>query len=393
MLILTRDPLRAAVEAATGGNVTVMYDDKGYPSYMCRLPAFNIEDIDPALGAGVHPAFVVNGVVKSEIWIGQFPAAVHDSRALSLPGRDPAASVTWDTADARCTAKGAGWHMMTNAEWAALALLSHKARGADAVSGNTNYGRDYSKTYETAPRQDNGAPGNASGTARTLTGAGPASWRHNGEFGGISDLVGNVWEWQRGLRMVNGEIQIIEANNAADNTVSHAADSAAWKAILQDGSLVAPGTANTLKLNALGATGTGAPQLDVAVTSQSDGTTSASVSYKSLTAAAGVTAPNLLKLLGLYPHATDMNRGSLYMRNLDERFPLRGGSWDGGANAGLFALNLNNPRSNSNTNIGFRPALGEDQKARAQGRAFSAPSKGPATHGQAPKHQQAATGQ
>ena len=35
--------------------------------------------------------------------------------------------------------------------------------------------------------------------------------------------------------------------------------------------------------------------------------------------------------------------------------PIRGGNWNNGANAGLFALNLNNPRSNVNTNIGFRP--------------------------------------
>lgn len=39
------------------------------------------------------------------------------------------------------------------------------------------------------------------------------------------------------------------------------------------------------------------------------------------------------------------------------RVPLRGGNWNNGSNAGLAALNLNNDRSNSNTNIGFRPAL------------------------------------
>jgi retron-type reverse transcriptase len=37
--------------------------------------------------------------------------------------------------------------------------------------------------------------------------------------------------------------------------------------------------------------------------------------------------------------------------------PIRGGNWNNGANAGLAALNLNNARSNSNSNIGFRPAL------------------------------------
>lgn len=39
------------------------------------------------------------------------------------------------------------------------------------------------------------------------------------------------------------------------------------------------------------------------------------------------------------------------------RFPLRGGNWNNGSNAGLGYLNLNNSRANSNSNIGFRPAL------------------------------------
>ena len=35
----------------------------------------------------------------------------------------------------------------------------------------------------------------------------------------------------------------------------------------------------------------------------------------------------------------------------------RGGNWNNGTNAGVFYLNGNNSRSNSNTNIGFRSAL------------------------------------
>jgi len=42
---------------------------------------------------------------------------------------------------------------------------------------------------------------------------------------------------------------------------------------------------------------------------------------------------------------------------MKERVPLRGGNWNNGSNAGPGALNLNNARSNSNSNIGFRPAL------------------------------------
>lgn len=41
-----------------------------------------------------------------------------------------------------------------------------------------------------------------------------------------------------------------------------------------------------------------------------------------------------------------------------KRVPIRGGNWNNGAIAGVFNLNLNNDRSNSNANIGARPALG-----------------------------------
>jgi hypothetical protein len=51
--------------------------------------------------------------------------------------------------------------------------------------------------------------------------------------------------------------------------------------------------------------------------------------------------------------------------------PLRGGNWNNGANAGLFYLNLNNARSNSNSNIGFRLASPYRQKRQAQGLAVS----------------------
>ncbi|EKO3771915.1 RNA-directed DNA polymerase [Vibrio metschnikovii] len=43
--------------------------------------------------------------------------------------------------------------------------------------------------------------------------------------------------------------------------------------------------------------------------------------------------------------------------NTRNRMPLRGGNWNNGSNAGLGALNLNNARSNLNSNNGFRPAL------------------------------------
>lgn len=34
--------------------------------------------------------------------------------------------------------------------------------------------------------------------------------------------------------------------------------------------------------------------------------------------------------------------------------PIAGGNWNNGTNAGVWALNLNNVRGNSNDNVGFR---------------------------------------
>lgn len=49
-------------------------------------------------------------------------------------------------------------------------------------------------------------------------------------------------------------------------------------------------------------------------------------------------------------------------------FPIRGGNWNNGSNAGIGALNLNNSRSNANSNIGFRPALDTARSNRLKGR-------------------------
>ena len=120
--------------------------------------------------------------------------------------------------------------------------------------GNSNYGRSSDATYETGTRTDGGSPGGTAGTPRTLTGTGPASWRHNNDFAGIADLAGNVWEWASGLRLNNGEIQVLANNDAALATADLSSASADWRAIsMTDGSLVLPGSAGTGNGNRMGA--------------------------------------------------------------------------------------------------------------------------------------------
>ncbi|MGL5948143.1 MAG: hypothetical protein ACRCYV_03655 [Aeromonas sp.] len=365
-MIFIKDDLRAAVEAASGGAVTVLYTAKGQPTYMHVIPRFRVEDIDPALGTGTHPAFIVNGVEKSELFIGQYGGCLRDGELLSLPGVDCATNLDFDQSLAYAKAAGQGHHLMTHAEQAAIALWCHK--NGFMPRGNTDYGRSSGAKFETGRRVDRGVPGSSSGTPRILTGSGPVSWRHNNHPNGIAELCGNVWEWRGGLRLVDGEIQVLANNNAADNSKSQARNSAEWQAIAaSSGALVAPGAAGTLKYDASAAGTTsdhGSPVLSDVVSNrngpQGDDAHAAgntTDALEKITAKAGLVVPAMAKQLALFPLVTELGGDTLYVRNYGERLAISGGAWNNAASAGVFALNLGDARSHRNTHIGVRPAF------------------------------------
>lgn len=364
----------AAVRLLSGGTNVAIYNDLGLPSIYVRRDKGAISDVIDGGPATTHYAFKVNGVEVPAFYMGKYLATVYKGRALSLPMQDPTTDfvaadargdaatnyVTFDNAKIWCEANGAGFHLPTIAEYAWIALLSRKNSTMPHGNNNTE-GSDYSTNYE------KGIASNFDPTSgnirKTLTGSGPATWNDNHRPDGICDLNGNVNEWQSGYRTVDGEIQIFADNDAAMQ-YEQSKNSTRWKAILQDGTLVEPGTAGSLKWDYVDGTptnGTGIYQFRLnnkIVNAVDNDTASGSIGFSVLTAANGITVPDRLKALALMPADTGQYGGdSASMRNKGERIAFRGGSWGFFNSSGVFCVFSTRQRTYYGLDIGFRPAF------------------------------------
>lgn len=342
------DDYKLAVEAMSGGKNTVLLDDMGMPSVMVIIPKMKNSEILNGGSDIVHPAFIVNNTEKDFVYVSKFQNIVMKDRGYSLPMKNPAVSMDFDTALAYCRNKGNGWCLTPISVWSAIALWCRK--NSSMPNGNNNYGRDATNTWEKGVPIGDLDSGKV---AHTATGSGPASWYHDGTPAGIADMNGNIWEWNAGMRLNNGEINIIENSNVFDNTISLADDSAAWKAMNASGSLIAPGASGSLKYDWVSSK----IQLTTSITTQAD--SGRSCEYKVMSLASGLSAPELAKALLVYPDEPNGDYGGdkHYMNNTGERLPLCGGGWNNGAGAGVFYVGLDNPRSNSSWHIGFRAAF------------------------------------
>ena len=364
--VFIKDSFRASVEGATGGKVTVLYSSAGQPGFYHVIPRFNLQDVDSSLGTGPHPAFVIGGVTRSYLYVGQFLASTVDGKALSLPGRAPSGA-TIDTAVAACIALGTGFHLMTAAEYSAVAMLC--IMNGFQPRGNTQWGQSDAQPYETGIRVDGLAPGDTTLTnPGNLTGSGPITWRHNNDATGICDLVGNHWEITAGAQLRDGELQIMQDNDAALFNTDHTLTSTQWKAIrASDGVLIAPGVSGSLKLDGT-STGTVAgtnygPVLYNTTVAHRNGTTGddslnayAAGQFKNVTGASGVTIPATPKIYGLAPIAalnSSYHTETLAVRNYGNRCLTTGGNYGTGAQAGIFARNLMFARASGHA---YRPA-------------------------------------
>ena len=143
-----------------------------------------------------------------------------------------------------------------------------------------------------------------------------------------------------------------------------AENSSHWKAIDKSGNLVAPKSANTLKFDYTVDPGTentskGMPKLVTTLAhQQTNGDPYAAGQFEDMTADGSITPPEILKSLAIYPDGTKANHGDyIYMRNKGERLPFRGGGFYYSSTAGVFAVDLSDPRSRSLHIVGFRSAF------------------------------------
>lgn len=342
------DDLQGAVAQFGAGN-KVIYDDTGMPSIMVGVPKMKYSDIITGGTDEVLPFWIVDGEEKNTIWVSKFANIVENDRAYSLGMKLPKNYITFDQALAACRKKGNGWHLNQTGVFACLNLLSQKM--GTVPHGNTNYGKDYYHPYEKGI-QPQGE------TSRTLTGTGEPTWYHNHDTSGIADLCGNVWEWTGGLRLMDGEIQIIPYGNCMKLDCDMTAESTLWKAIMPDGTLVDPGTAGTLKLDQVSASA--GIRINTAVEYPTEGETYRNIAFKSLAAKDGVNIPKLLIALGLFPEeSATYGNDQIWMRNHGERLPFRGSAFSYTSYSGPSALSLYYVRSDFSDRIGFRSAFCE----------------------------------
>jgi sulfatase modifying factor 1 len=357
----------------SGGKNSIKWTNDGtdetplyWPSVVVWRPAHKASYYLEGAGDNFHPAFKAGENMYPGYWAGKYagPYVTSNSKTLllSLPNFDGKVNALtgvqvdtgYDTSVTYGTAGGNGSHSITNAEWMEIALDCYNS--GFQPKGNNWYGRD---TGDPDTPEYYGVPSywSASKIGRVLNGLGPLSWFHDGSPWGVWGMNGNFNDITTGFRQKAGEIQVLANNDAALSDCDHSGATGPWKAILQDGSLVEPGTEGTLKYDALSAI-----TISTSVTTRT--TVQKSNTFGEVAAADGVTIPKIAQLLGIAPIGTAAQHGSdsIYIRNdaegaYSETVARRGGNWLYKTQLGVFSLSLGLTRPGKDIHNGSRLAF------------------------------------
>jgi hypothetical protein len=302
-------------------------DDFGNSQIVRRIPIHTFEDLNitDCPFTGPLDCFIRQDLtLRPYVDVPVYEASNSGGKAVSQAGKTPWTSVNADNARARSEELNSNSVMISQEIWAMLCW--HMLAGGFQPRGNTEYGRSHSNLDEFGRRADGRVPNDRSGVAYTLTGSGPMEWSHDGTPFGVMDLVGNVWEWVDGMKMVDGQFIVAEYTGQPESEWS-----ATGVYISETGQFtnVAPSTLN-----------------------------SGSQVWGSMSKDASYSGNERLQRLMIEPIACTSALGGRFYWNLDgERFPLRGGSWYSTSGAGPAALYCSNPRSLASGDFGFRSAF------------------------------------
>lgn len=299
----------------------VIYDKNGLPNMMLKL-----ENTAPTKEQA-DPVFIVKGVEYDSVYLSRFLNSAAKDQVVSLPFRDPLASISMDEAIARIRRKGEGWHLLTNCEWQYI-----KDTTRPGTHGNTSCGVYHANNAES---------GVLSTYGRTETGSGPASWFHNGDpETGIADTIGDVWKIVSGIRLKNGKLQYMPDNDAAAPDADLSENSTEFLEVLVDGCPVKIGPGeNGMMITTGEVEGWDCVERgDVCIDLK--------------------TVPDILKELGIITDDPE-SETEIFAADakLDEAICYVGASWDDTSDSGPSALHLDNPRAGAYTAFGLFSAL------------------------------------
>lgn len=299
----------------------VIFDNRGIPDIMV---SFTPDELG-------LPAELRGRKVEAYL-IGKYPATLIDGVPHSLPYQQPAVNINYDEAIRLCEAKGPGWHLITNDEWAALAHQSRK--NGTLPRGNTNSGKSHSHPEEIGTTYPDSY-------GKTLTGSGPVTWNHDGTAEGVADMCGNIWEHVGGIRFVDGQVQVIPDNGAAAGA-DQSKDSKEWTPLYSpDGDTIYYNVENgRIKLR------------PIAPDDQDYG----GVCFTELDGSL-IDVPEKLIELGLYPAPGYDGTDYFWLDTDGERCVIRGGGWGTGASAGVFYFYGDSSRAYVDWGVGFRSAF------------------------------------